>query len=669
MFVVSASEQVAQQYAAAAINKKIWGNIFFNVKAYDAKGNGTDDAAPIQKAVDAAISGGSKFVFFPPGTYYAAALNNLDQVTLVGDNATLTVGNAKLKIDQIGLVSPLVKSAALYNRAIEESFIPHASLRQAKKAVNSSATLKVAFWGDSITEGADQTDPNDAYTKRVESALRTALPGITVTVGNFGLGGRSLAQAVDTNYKALASEPANPASGFYRSWSVVGKSWRDHIKDFTPDLLIVAFGMNDAGPVGSDLAEYNNLLTLINYAKTWSVVPSIVLVSTFLPTKDTSRTGQGQNVTNSVARATRMSALLNKVAVADANRLFQILRDGIDDLTTTSSQEKSFSGFPSKWTGDTVSYTVTNGVMAPKAGVTSKYVYRNRQFFSGIIDVGITPQGSEVGWIVYRKDAVLGQFTVLVRPGAGAGAIELYTSDSGSALATATGLNIPAGSVSQIKIVAVNNLHTIYLNGTQVLQFTSNRKLHNGTVGFGGDTTPPTYSNLTIIYDDPLQSVPVFTEDELIGVYNDPASGNGINHPTGLGHALFYLPAFNGIIRELSSEEEKGLLLPLKLLSSGWLVPGGSLPTVTNAGENLYYRFVSGNYDKSKGIALRRDDNFTYYGLSSIAVNESTVANLEPGKFAYYKFDSALGDIIFVSVPAAGTVTWNTELYRFASQP
>lgn len=49
-------------------NHKTWGGILYNVKEYDAKGDGsTDDTAAIQKAINASITGG--WVYFPPGTY------------------------------------------------------------------------------------------------------------------------------------------------------------------------------------------------------------------------------------------------------------------------------------------------------------------------------------------------------------------------------------------------------------------------------------------------------------------------------------------------------------------------------------------------------------------------------------------------------------------------
>ncbi|KAF6600368.1 hypothetical protein H6F38_33745, partial [Paenibacillus sp. EKM208P] len=83
-------------------------------------------------------------------------------------------------------------SPSIYGRAISDySTVPYGSLDRAHKAIVQTATLKVAYWGDSITEGvSDMSDPDDNYVKRVDKLIRRALPNVTVTSQNFGLGGR-----------------------------------------------------------------------------------------------------------------------------------------------------------------------------------------------------------------------------------------------------------------------------------------------------------------------------------------------------------------------------------------------------------------------------------------------------------------------------------------------
>lgn len=69
---VKVSEQLNAQNNSA-YNKKIWGDLIFNVKVYGAKGDGvTDDTTAVQKTTDACIDAGGGIVYFPPGSYFFA---------------------------------------------------------------------------------------------------------------------------------------------------------------------------------------------------------------------------------------------------------------------------------------------------------------------------------------------------------------------------------------------------------------------------------------------------------------------------------------------------------------------------------------------------------------------------------------------------------------------
>lgn len=102
-----ATEQIASQFANGANNKKTWGDVIYNVKVYDAKGDGiTDDTAAIQKAFDAARTGG--VVWFPPGVYItnggaqlgdtAIAINDAKNVLVIGYGAELRQGSGSARI-------------------------------------------------------------------------------------------------------------------------------------------------------------------------------------------------------------------------------------------------------------------------------------------------------------------------------------------------------------------------------------------------------------------------------------------------------------------------------------------------------------------------------------------------------------------------------------------
>lgn len=662
-----ATQLIAEQMRNGSLVAKQFGEAFYIVTAYNIFPDGTDVTAKLQSLVNLSKTEGRSAIFFPNGQYFVTELNNTEGIYFFGDNASF-IGGYTVEITQIGSSVPVKEGHAsiLYKRAIDEiANIPSQCLIQAKAAVR-NGEIKIVYWGDSITEGADQTNPNDAYANRLDNDIRRTLKGVNVQSQNFSLGGRGLYQAINSNYKGIPGPepyPPDPA-GFYRPWSVVGKSWFDHVKDYAPDLVILAFGMNDTGGTAPADGEANNLLYLINEMNNWNPVPSIVLVPTILPTKNTDIYQQGQNVTNSVARATREVAKNNGYMVADANRLFQILRDGIEEVTRSSAIEYNFQGFEDDllWTGDKDSFQLNGVVLSPVNNQVYKYITREKTFFNGTLQVDIKPiNATDTAWINYRKDDVYGYMTIFVQPQEGK--ISLYKGDNGDLLAQATSLTIPNGQYSNIKLIANGSSHKIYLNDQKIIDAITYKNLHDGKLSIGSSQTSVVYSNMIISFEDRIETVPAYTEEELLGKYNSSESGNGINHPSGEGHALVYSPTFNGLLRTLSNPVEYGNFIPSRLKPADWLVPVSPFPTTTTAGEKIYYQVVS-SYNKARGIALRRLDNGIYYTLSAAAYSQATLANLEPNHFTFYTINSTQS-LIFISVPSAGAITFDSDLYRY----
>jgi Endopolygalacturonase len=518
-----------------------------NVADYGAVGDGSDETADIQDAINVAI-GGSGIVFFPRGTYNANTLANLNSVQLVGENATLFVNGEEYKINPVARTE---HSQLMYSRATSEidSLFQRRGLTRALAAIQ-NGTIKIMYWGDSITEGADILNTADVYANRLDENIRTALRGITVISANYSLGGRYTTQTIDPNYKGLPSEPPDPASGFYRPWSVVGQSWNDAVKSFAPDLIIYAFGMNDPAynPGNADKIIADNLQTLLTGIRTWNPAPSLVLVPTMLPTKDHSLYSQSQNMTRAAARSFREFGKNNGIPVADAGRLFEILRDGYDDVTRqTVLRETNFQGYnTSAWSGDKSGFTLSGGVLTP-INTSPRFVTRERTFYNGVIQVDIRPVNStDTAWIDYRSDN-LGKLSVFVTPGAnGAGSIGLYRGDTGTLIQNVTGLTIPFNQYRTIRIEVNGSRHTVYFNGTKIMDnVISYHKLSNGKVSLGSNQSSVVYANLVIMYADPLSSDAAYSERDLL-------STMGINHPSPLGHAVAYLPAFTGLVRRLS---------------------------------------------------------------------------------------------------------------------
>lgn len=457
---------------------------------------------------------------------------------------------AFLFIMMIGLLIPLCASAAIpstYANAINNSFIPKGSLNQAKLAI-SNGSLRVAFIGDSITEGADQTAPDDNYVDKIQKELTQQLPGVNVIVQNFAIGGTGIRSATDI------PGVCDPNSFYYRPWCIARNSWAYAVQNFNPDLFVIAFGMNDID-AGED-NTYTYLKALTDTAKTWTPAPSIVLVTNMQSTLNAALFMDiPQEEVARIARTTREYAKDNGFALADANRLFRILRDGFDDASRIGHMEYNWNNYAANWTGDTDVYSIVYNQLVPQNGVTSRFISRSRDFYDGVIEFDVNPPAEGNGnsvWVNYRESA-LGRYSLLVSPGNNAdAAVYLFTNDSTTAVAGKQGLTISTDQFSHIRIEVNGTNHKIYLDYAMVLEYKAYKKMHTGGISMGSSGLLPTFANLRITYMDPIKTDPVYTDDDLLGKYNSLESGNGMNHPSGLGHAEAYYPAFYRIIQELT---------------------------------------------------------------------------------------------------------------------
>ncbi|MEI2280684.1 GDSL-type esterase/lipase family protein [Paenibacillus polysaccharolyticus] len=527
--------------------------MFIPAKDFGVTGTGVE-TTQIQNAINAAKDAGLP-LHFEEGSFTATEIVSTEDVRLFGDNASLIVGGETYKL------APFVEqqhAQIMYARAVEEiAMLPSGSLNRAERALT-GGSLRVAVVGDSITEGSDQISSDDCYVNRFESDLRRALPGVSVTVQNFALGGRTLAQFIDPSFVGVSGpEPyPPPASGFYRPWSTVGKSWLNTVRDWQPDILIIAFGMNDTAGTSPAETEANNLETVLSSVNMWYPVPSTVLIPTTLPTKNKVLYSQGQNVTNSVARATREVGRRKGLFIADANRLFQILRDGRDVGTCESKQELDFLGYNdnSKWSGDKSFFTLNSGVLSPTGTDSGKFVIRNKPFYDGTIQVDIMPTTtSQSAWINYRRDVVYGYMTVYATPGNGDATLALYKGDTGELIWGTNNLTIPVGEYSNVKIIANGSRHVVYLNNVKIIDVFTYKNLHSGNVSLGSNQSSVTYRYLNIVYRDAIEFEPAYSEQYLLGKADRSLGGNGINHPTSAGHAIIFLPTLYGVIKRLAS--------------------------------------------------------------------------------------------------------------------
>ena len=400
---------------------------------------------------------------------------------------------------QVNTNSDKNKNASVYANALEEShFVPVNSLESVKRAIMSSKSFKLAFVGDSITAGADQVSQSDTYVSNIVRKLSNLTSNINLSHYNFSIPSTGISDITDSNFTG--------GINFNTPWTVAEKSWVDHIKDYEPDLLVIAFGMNGTGLSSEE--NYNKYAELYNITKTWNKAPDLVIVPTILPTKNTDLYNQSQEATLSIARSTRQFAVDNQIAIADANRLFILLRDGIDELVEISTGESNFFGFPNEWSGDVGSFSMSGNTLTPIANATTKFVTRNRPFYNGVIEIEVKFSATGIEnalWINFRKNSELGRLTLLViADNESRGYVELYSNDSTTGLVNKLNLDIKTTDFNKIKIESRNNRHIIYINGVEVINFLTAKKMHSGFIEIGAEGIVPLFKNLNIIYNDNL---------------------------------------------------------------------------------------------------------------------------------------------------------------------
>lgn len=518
------------------------------------------------------------------------------------------------------------EAAALYARALGTLQAQPADYARVRARVAAGQPVRVALWGDSRSEGADTFDGvdanyngpegalstrpgGDAYALRLERDLRALFPALEFQ--NFSAGSRNAAMAQDAGYKALAAEPPDPAQGFQRPWSTTGKSWKDHVRDWQPDLVIFAHDINSAWSADG-VAEYHvaPTLALLDEMAGWPSGPDIALVAGHESTPLTERGGFDPRHVRAAARANREIARARRLPLADAHRLYGLLRFGRDD-DTTRTRVVTLADYPgAAWTGDTARFGVyTSG--------QDRYLVHDAAVRNASVQVGHIrdfrlecevshASGGTLGILKFRQDVSAGvEYVLHSYPQGGAfnggtGGFRLYWS-RGGALTALGGIdaNIPLGASIPLTVDAVGARLLLRANvGGNWLTIYSGLHYpgqYDGAVSFAIDGNEgATWGRLRVLLREPLQARGWTDEAGLMGpLRTDPnaTDGNGINHPNGYGHAMYYHAAFGGVLAGLQtvqapvSAETQGV----PTLADGWQPLGGGwqAPAVRRAGSRI----------------------------------------------------------------------------------
>ena len=538
---------------------------FVSVKDEGALGNGsTDDTTAIGK-VEALTNA---MAWVPDGGYPLA-----DATTTLKEY----LGPGSFLYGGTNIAPPRM---ARFQEAVNNGTTILGDLTAFNLAIKNRAAT-VVFLGDSISEGVSETSLENAWTTLVANDLRTKLPGVAWNIQNLSLGGYGIENIQDPAFVATASD--NPPASFMRvagqtnynnypiqtnnlgvytmlkglwpSGSTIGKSWRDHVKDATPDVIFIAMGQNDVSMPASTWSY--NAQTFINYTKTWPKPPSIVLVTACPPTRKQATYRGYQDGVQTSADAARAVALNFGYTLIDANRHYLMLRDGVDYVNPLWRAENGYNSYPTNWIGTSPQPTLAGYLLTyAGAGSLGGYMYdqdSTKQSKDIHISATFTPTaGGTAFGLLYRMNN--GTPSTNYEAQVNGATIALYWSGT---LITSVGIVALTGGTSHtLDVIAVGGHHQVYLDGVLKIDVWDYNFLGMGNWGVQLNGAG-TINHLSVLRGVTNQIAPagIFSEDQLLGIspteYNVNAAtngGDGIHHPSFSGHYNIYYAASLGFI-------------------------------------------------------------------------------------------------------------------------
>ncbi|UBB12334.1 hypothetical protein [Pantoea eucrina] len=417
--------------------------------------------------------------------------------------------------------------SGLYNVSVEdklcsEPVLVNGSNIQIRKQPKTN--IKVVFFGDSISlDWADSLTLGICQSSVIKAELQAQNPGYTFTFVNRAIGGQTW---INANTKPSA----------FPSWYAdTSKNWVDYINDESPDIIVMAFGMNDH--MGFNMGT---MASTVNKLRAGSPYAHFVMCTCMVPSRSSaynngvSFDGLGfQEGRNFAAGAERTYAQFTNMSVWDFNRYYVQCRDGKDQVACELQE---------------ISATPTNGAYSAPQCVDFAF----EALISGwnkTTPIYVNCGGDTSEDFIYVGSDGSGNFQVSARTEY----IDTYFSLN-------TGIAIPNGNFWLVITVLNNECH-VYIgtnasapvrDGTPNTLLSSFRMIRHGgitnpKIGTGG-TLSGNVSQIRVMLGLPTQRKKTITDREMWGEGDStpnrkaPYGGNGINHPSAQGLARIITP-------------------------------------------------------------------------------------------------------------------------------
>ena len=499
------------------------------------------------------------------------------------------------------------------------------------KVAAQKTDVKVAIIGDSLaTPFADSAvgavGGSDTLWSYLKSAFVLNNPGKNFEFVNRAIGGMTFTNA---NQNKFGSVPGNI------EWYVEDKNWLDYLNDDAPDVLIVAFGMNDSRAFVA--AQFRLMMQTIN---TFNVVPDVIFCTNMVPSRMTENASISDFANNDgrdfVAGYVRNYAKANDYGLIDINRQYHVVRDGIDVLNTATREVVASSSVSLPFVGSGFhcsDYTMKIDFSALPAGVFNDLnsgtndrlrlkISPDNPNSSGWLDLGVLG-GNLAIEVIDQGDGFNAN-----RYGAGAGGFGYLQIDTGVVLpSVGAALNLVVTVKSGFLIVAMNDVHVLSI----AIQrcggvFEPGLFMRDGSVSVS--TSVALFSGQYI-----KLCAPILTDAEMWGSLGSGEGGNDINHCTGRAAALIY-----GEVFSMSSVNIPVLIEEGEKLGIGQKVPRGFL----HVGDGVDDSYTP-NPDANGGV-------FEGKGVTVLAADDSySIVRFESpsGAVGHVRYDHAAGKLVF----------------------
>lgn len=468
---------------------------------------------------------------------------------------------------------------------------------------------KVVLVGDSLSSFFNIDSVNTASI--FESYLRRKVKEYNPTAQFFNraIGGRRY-------YDLGRDEPAlTSLTSGYPWYTDISKRWMHYIDEIKPDVIFLAFGMNDGDGWSAGSFQQDNFFKMMEELKSISSGPEIVFCTNILPSKINPATAPDDKQLGRDAMAgwTRSFARKAGYSFIDLHRRFKCLRDGVDPCMASYARKtiQKVVTLPYVHPIESEMYSARITLIDPAVAVTG-IIFRLSSYTNNILSLSF--------------DSASGQWRTTVYT-ASAGTVGVSEKGSMPGPVPTTGTEIYFTMNGDVVVITIGvNTYPVF-----------SRNL----VRFGGKFSPEIRGTGDIKIDLMEGAlIPVKSELTDYDVYNtDGDGGNGLNHPTAKASSRIYSRVVDDWFSLLASSiPARKQALDIDFVNGSLLVRNPYSPELSGESKTgSSMTFIAGalNYNRdSQGRVIG-----AVFGVNNRAYIDQAIFNSYTGSYSQINFE------------------------------